>query len=100
MLALLPPPPGRAAAAPPAAASPFYNAMMRTTAVATQLSGGHAQNALPQKAQAVLNARMLPGETIDGVTATLVKAVADDAVKVTLLVSGVVAPLSPLRADL
>ena len=44
-------------------AIPFYNAMMRTTCVATQLEGGHASNALPQHARAVINCRLLPNES-------------------------------------
>lgn len=99
ILALLRSPPDLAAANRVAAASAYYNAMMRTTAVATQLTGGHAQNALPQKAQAVLNARMLPGESIADVTATLVTVLADDQIKVTRLDTSRPSPLSPLRPD-
>ena len=43
--------------------SPYENALLRTTCVATMLSGGHADNALPQTAQASVNCRVLPGET-------------------------------------
>lgn len=99
ILALLRSPPDLAAAQRVAASSAYYNAMMRTTAVATQLTGGHAQNALPQKAQAVLNARMLPGESIADITATLVKVLADDQIKVTRLDTSRPGPLSPLRPD-
>ncbi len=41
---------------------PRYNAQLRTTCVATRLEGGHADNALPQSASAVVNCRLLPGE--------------------------------------
>lgn len=41
---------------------PRYNAQLRTTCVATKLEGGHAENALPQRAKAVVNCRLLPGE--------------------------------------
>jgi acetylornithine deacetylase/succinyl-diaminopimelate desuccinylase-like protein len=44
-------------------ADPRYNSMLRTTCVATLLSGGHAWNALPQKAQANVNCRILPGHS-------------------------------------
>jgi hypothetical protein len=54
-----------------AASSPFYNAMMRTTCVATILQGGHAVNALPQRATANVNCRMLPEYTPEEVLATL-----------------------------
>src|SRR5215470_10052581 len=42
------------------AASPYFNALLRTTCVATRLEGGHANNALPQTAAANVNCRMLP----------------------------------------
>src|SRR5262249_24298332 len=41
-------------------AIPQYNARLRTTCVATMLSAGHAENALPQYASAVVNCRLLP----------------------------------------
>ena len=47
--------------------SPLYNAQLRTTCVATELSGGHAENALPQTATATVNCRMLPGTPSDEV---------------------------------
>src|SRR6185503_17060216 len=52
-------------------ANPMYNAQLRTTCVATQIQGGHAVNALPQRANATVNCRVLPGEPIDEVYATL-----------------------------
>src|SRR4030095_8655052 len=48
-------------------ANPSWNAMLRTTCVATQLAGGHAPNALPQRATANVNCRILPGVPIDAV---------------------------------
>ena len=39
---------------------PAYNARLRTTCVATQIEGGHAENALPQLARANVNCRLLP----------------------------------------
>jgi acetylornithine deacetylase/succinyl-diaminopimelate desuccinylase-like protein len=42
---------------------PRYNSMLRTTCVATRLSAGHANNALPQTAQAIVNCRILPGHS-------------------------------------
>ncbi len=41
----------------------YYNSLARTTCVATQLSGGHAENALPQTARGVINCRILPQES-------------------------------------
>src|SRR6185503_5219349 len=57
-------PPDAAAAARLSADSGF-NALMRTTCVATRLEGGHANNALPQLARAVVNCRILPGERLE-----------------------------------
>ena len=53
----------------------YYNAQLHTTCVATELSGGHAENALPQSAQAIVNCRLLPGETVDRVLGVLRKSV-------------------------
>jgi acetylornithine deacetylase/succinyl-diaminopimelate desuccinylase-like protein len=44
-------------------ATPKYNATMRTTCVATRLSAGHANNALPQSATANVNCRILPNHS-------------------------------------
>ncbi|MGE5816242.1 MAG: M20/M25/M40 family metallo-hydrolase, partial [Acidobacteriota bacterium] len=54
-----------------AGANPGWNAMLRTTCVATELEGGHARNALPQLAAANVNCRVLPEDTQDYVTVTL-----------------------------
>ena len=42
-----------------------YHSMLRTTCVATLLDGGHANNALPQRADANVNCRIFPGETVE-----------------------------------
>lgn len=59
------------------AASPYYNALLRTTCVATRLEGGHADNALPQLARVTVNCRMLPGETPQSTEATLMRVLRD-----------------------
>jgi acetylornithine deacetylase/succinyl-diaminopimelate desuccinylase-like protein len=51
--------------------APDWNAMLRTTCVATMLEGGHAENALPQSAKATVNCRILPGDSAENVEATL-----------------------------
>jgi acetylornithine deacetylase/succinyl-diaminopimelate desuccinylase-like protein len=61
---------------------PIYNAIVRTTCVATRLSGGHANNALPQTARANVNCRILPGHSPEEVRQELVRVVADSTVKV------------------
>jgi acetylornithine deacetylase/succinyl-diaminopimelate desuccinylase-like protein len=60
---------------------PNYNARLRTTCVPTRLEGGHADNALPQLAAAVVNCRLLPGDTEAGVRAALAKTLADDQIQ-------------------
>ena len=80
-------------------ASPLYNAQLRTTCVATQLAGGHAENALPQSASATVNCRMLPGTPSDEVQGTLVRVVNDTAVKVTVVTAATPSPLAALQPD-
>jgi len=92
---------GRADAATLArlSAKPAYNAQMRTTCVATLLSGGHAPNALPQTARANVNCRVLPGEPIAEVAATLKRVLADEAIEVKQAGDFGSAGPSPLRPD-
>lgn len=80
------------------AQTPAYNSMLRTTCVATMLQAGHARNALPQKATANVNCRILPQESVADVQRTLVRVFADDQVKVTLrsTAGAPAAPVSPL----
>jgi acetylornithine deacetylase/succinyl-diaminopimelate desuccinylase-like protein len=61
-----------------------YHSMLRTTCVATLLAGGHANNALPQRATANINCRIFPGETVQGTQAALENIIADKRMKVTL----------------
>jgi acetylornithine deacetylase/succinyl-diaminopimelate desuccinylase-like protein len=58
-------------------ADPAYGSVMRTTCVATRIEGGHANNALPQRAAAVVNCRILPGHSQEEVRLELVKILAD-----------------------
>jgi acetylornithine deacetylase/succinyl-diaminopimelate desuccinylase-like protein len=67
------------------ASDPSYNAILHTTCVATLLNAGHANNALPQRADANINCRIFPGTTPEQVRATLQEVVADPAIKVTLV---------------
>lgn len=66
-------------------AIPYYNALLRTTCVATMLAGGHAPNALPQAARATVNCRIFPGEDPNEVLQTLQRVVADPKVRVSLI---------------
>lgn len=77
--------------------SPYYNAMMRTTCVATMMNAGHAENALPQTAVAVVNCRMLPDDNPEDVISVLKRVLADNRISVTCTYSSFHAPLSPLR---
>jgi acetylornithine deacetylase/succinyl-diaminopimelate desuccinylase-like protein len=81
-------------------ARPPYNAQLRTTCVATLLEGGHADNALPEKAQATVNCRVLPGESVDEVQKTLVKVVNDAQVSITPTWIHVQSPPSPLTPEI
>ncbi|HXX44398.1 MAG TPA: M20/M25/M40 family metallo-hydrolase [Candidatus Acidoferrales bacterium] len=61
---------------------PKYHATMRTTCVATRLDAGHANNALPQTARAVVNCRILPGHTREEIRRKLVEIFADPQIAV------------------
>ena len=78
------------------AGTPYYNSRMRTTCVATRLDGGHADNALPQRARATVNCRVLPGESIDAVHNTLETVIGDDQVSISRVNSANPSPPSPL----
>jgi acetylornithine deacetylase/succinyl-diaminopimelate desuccinylase-like protein len=76
-------------------ADPWANAQLRTTCVATLISGGHAENALPQRAKATIQCRMLPGDSDTNVQALLARAVNDPHVAITLDAKPIVSPESP-----
>ena len=79
--------------------SPVYNAMLRTTCVATQLEGGHAPNALPQLARANVNCRVLPNHDVKEVHAALVRLAGDTAVHVSTVPEARGAPPSALTPE-
>ncbi len=79
---------------------PFYNSRLRTTCVATRLDAGHADNALPQRALATINCRVLPGESIDAVENTLKTVIGDDQVFMTRVNEATPSPPSPLTAEM
>jgi acetylornithine deacetylase/succinyl-diaminopimelate desuccinylase-like protein len=81
MNAILRTPPDSAAAAR-LSKDPRYNAMLRTTCVATRLTAGHANNALPQTAQANVNCRILPGHSPEETGQTLIRVFDDPKVAV------------------
>jgi len=76
------------------------NIMLRTTCTATQIEGGHAENALPQRARATLQCRVIPGESADSVQAALQSVVADPLIKFSTITAGSPSPESPLPSTL
>ena len=85
--------PNDAAAAATLSKDPRYNSILRTTCVATRLSGGHADNALPQTATALVNCRVFPNVPIDSVRNTIVRVLNDTGIVVSP--SEQLAPTSP-----
>jgi len=80
-------------------ASPFYNAQIRNTCVATRLEGGHADNALPQTARATVNCRILPDQDVAEVERTLARVIADGQVRIIPKGRAVLSPPSPINAE-
>jgi acetylornithine deacetylase/succinyl-diaminopimelate desuccinylase-like protein len=76
-----------------------YNPLLRTTAVATMLEAGHAENALPQTARAIVNCRLLPDDTPANVLQTLRQVLGDDQISVTPLKPADAGPPSPLTPE-
>jgi acetylornithine deacetylase/succinyl-diaminopimelate desuccinylase-like protein len=99
MQAVLADPPDLAAAARLSQKAP-YNAQLRTTCVATRLEGGHADNALPQVARALINCRILPNHSTEEIQSTLVRVLADDGITVTPDAPAKPSPPSPLNPQL
>jgi acetylornithine deacetylase/succinyl-diaminopimelate desuccinylase-like protein len=83
--------PGDAAADKVVSTDATFHSTLRTTCVATLLDGGHANNALPQRAGANINCRIFPGETSETTRAALVTAINDPKIALTL-----VPPLRPI----
>lgn len=86
--------PADAEAARVAASDVNVNAILHTNCVATRLDAGHANNALPQRATAVINCRIFPGETVEGTLETLNKVVADPQVKIEVIL-----PVRPIAVS-
>jgi acetylornithine deacetylase/succinyl-diaminopimelate desuccinylase-like protein len=90
--------PGNAAAAAEISKTPAYVGRIRTTCVATMLSGGHAENALPQSATATINCRIFPGTSAADVQKTL-QGLVGPKVEVKQGYDALVSDASPMRAD-
>ena len=74
------------------------NILLRTTCTATEIAGGHAQNALPQRARATIQCRIIPGETQDEVRATLARVFADPTILISVITPATPSPESPPTA--
>ncbi|HJO11728.1 MAG: M20/M25/M40 family metallo-hydrolase [Gammaproteobacteria bacterium] len=72
---------------------------MRTPAVATLVSAGHASNALPQTAEATVNVRMLPGSDPQEILQTLIRVVDNPALEVIYRGGGTPSEASPLTEE-
>jgi acetylornithine deacetylase/succinyl-diaminopimelate desuccinylase-like protein len=81
-------------------AKPPFNAQLRTTCVATRVEAGHADNALPQLARAMVNCRILPGQRVEDVQKALVGALASDKIKVSADRRDTASAPSPLNPEL
>jgi acetylornithine deacetylase/succinyl-diaminopimelate desuccinylase-like protein len=81
-------------------ANPQWGAMMHDTIAPTMLSGGVRPNVIPGEARAMLNVRLLPGDTIDVLLGALTKLVNDPQVRLEVQPnSGLAAPNSSLESD-
>jgi acetylornithine deacetylase/succinyl-diaminopimelate desuccinylase-like protein len=88
--------PNDAAALARLSAIPLYNAQLRTTCVATMLSAGHAENALPQLASAVVNCRLLPVDKPADVKRALEQVLAEPKITVTEMNQPAATPYTPI----
>jgi acetylornithine deacetylase/succinyl-diaminopimelate desuccinylase-like protein len=96
--AILSTPPDLAAAARLSASEPSFNSNFRTTCVATRLLAGHANNALPQTAQANVNCRIFPGHSPEEIRQQLIGILGDDKLTIKYVSdAGVVAESAPER---
>jgi acetylornithine deacetylase/succinyl-diaminopimelate desuccinylase-like protein len=82
MRAVLHDPPDEAAAERLWAINPTWNGSLRTTCVVTEITGGHAPNALPQRVRANVNCRILPGVPVADIRNQLQRVLADDQIKI------------------
>ncbi len=81
--------------------NPLYNAMMHTTCVPTRLDAGHANNALPQRAIANVNCRILPGHSREEVRQKLIAILADPKITVRYVANdGTVHDTAPMQKSL
>lgn len=75
---------------------PYYNALARTTCVATQLDAGHAENALPQTARATVNCRVVPQSSAEETENVLRAMAARHGISISQVAPAMASPPSPL----
>ena len=80
--------------------SPLQNSVTRTTCIATMLSAGHAENALPQSATATVNCRIFPGIAVEDVRARLFEVAGNDALEIDIRGESVSSPASPINEEI
>jgi acetylornithine deacetylase/succinyl-diaminopimelate desuccinylase-like protein len=81
-------------------ADPQWNAMLRDTIAPTMFTAGVRPNVIPAEARAILNIRLLPGDTIDALVGELTKLVNDPQVRLEVQPdAGLTAPPSSLESD-
>jgi acetylornithine deacetylase/succinyl-diaminopimelate desuccinylase-like protein len=78
---------------------PEQNSVTRTTCIATMLSAGHAENALPQSATATVNCRIFPGVAVEEVRAKLFEVARNDALEIELMAEALASPASPINEE-
>ena len=79
---------------------PYYNALLRTTCVATVLEGGNSINALPQSAKATVNCRLLPGTTEEEVMKKIKEVLGDPQIADSVTISLINSPASDLKPEI
>jgi acetylornithine deacetylase/succinyl-diaminopimelate desuccinylase-like protein len=79
---------------------PPFNAQLRTTCTPTRLDAGHADNALPQRARAMINCRAMPGTKVEDLQKAIEKALADPKIAVTIDEQNTTSPPSAMNPEL
>lgn len=79
---------------------PYYNALMRTTCVATVVEAGNSINALPQLAKATVNCRLLPGTTEAEVVNKITEVLRDSQIAVSVIIPLINSPASDLKPEI
>lgn len=78
---------------------PQYHGMTRTTWTATRLDAGQSNNTIPQTARAIVNCRLLPGETPEEVARLMREVIADERIEVRQVIAAKPSPPSPLTPE-